>query len=393
MYGQVVLILAFAAFAAAASLRAVDPLLVPIAQAFGTTPGGAAIASSAFLASYGFLQFFHGPMGDRIGKIRLTVIHLAVGGVAMFVSALAPTLETLALLRLVAGASAGAIITLALAWIGDAVPIEKRQTVLAQFMIGQMFGIGVGAAGAGLIAERLGWRAVLVALGILFLAAAAALWLQMRANPFARREAGTPSETLAEDFRRVFALLGRPWVRFILFIVFVEGLLLFGSVGWMPLHVHQTLGLGIGASGLMVIVFAVGGLAYSLAAAKLVPSMGERGIVRLGGVAMVSGLGLIAFAPNVPMAALGLFLTGVGLYSFHNVMQVHGTQMAPDARGSAMSLFALCLFGSQSLGVWAGSYVVDGAGTMPLLAGAALGLVFLCVTLDVALGRRARPAA
>lgn len=389
-------LLAVAAFAAAASLRSIDALLVPIAAEFGTTAGAAAIASSAFLASYGLLQLVHGPMGDRIGKIRLLVIHLVVGGLAMFLSAAAPTLAWLALMRLFAGASAGALITLALAWIGDAVPWERRQTVLAQFMIGQMFGIGVGAAAAGLIAERIGWRAVFIALGILFLVAAAALWREMRANPLARAEAGVPAASVAADFGRVFALFVRPWVRVVLAIVFAEGLLLFGSVGWMPLHLYRTLGLGVGASGSLVIVFAFGGMAYSLGASRLVPLMGERGIVRLGGVAMVSGLVLTAFAPNVPAAALGLFLSGIGLYAFHNVLQAHATQMAPDARGSGVSLFALCLFGSQSLGVWAGSLVVDGTGTMPLLAGAALGLVVLAAAFDACLAHQAlrvRPAA
>jgi YNFM family putative membrane transporter len=389
MYHRVVVILAFVAFAAAASLRSIDALLVPIAEDFGTTAGGAAIASSAFLASYGLAQLVHGPMGDRIGKIRLTVIHLAVGGLAMFASAAAPTLTTLALLRFVAGASAGALITLALAWIGDRVPMEKRQTVLAQFMIGQMFGIGIGAAAAGLIAEWIGWRAVLVALGVLFAVAGIALWREMRANPLAREEVGVPGASFAQDFGRVFLIAGRPWVRVMLAVVFVEGLLLFGSVGWMPLHAHLTLGLGIGASGALVVVFALGGLAYSLAASRLVPRMGELGIVRLGGVTMVSGLALSAFAPNVPAAALGFFLVGVGMYSFHNVIQVHGTQMTPDARGAGVSMFALFLFGSQSLGVWAGSFVVDAVGTAPLLAGAALGMVVLCMVFDVALSRRA----
>ena len=50
---RAVLLLAFAAFTSAAATRAVDPLLVPLAEDFGTTPGGASVAVTAFLLSYG----------------------------------------------------------------------------------------------------------------------------------------------------------------------------------------------------------------------------------------------------------------------------------------------------------------------------------------------------
>lgn len=397
--GRVVGLYALVAFAAAASLRSIDALLVPIAAEFSVTPGAAAIASSAFLAAYGLLQVAHGPMAERTGKIPLTVAHLALGGLAMFASAIAPTLEWLAAARLVAGASAGSLITLALAWIGDAVPWQRRQTVLARFMIGQLVGIGAGAAGAGLIAERFGWREVLVALGVIYLVAGLALHAEARRNPAARECPAGRGRGLAVTLRRFAAdvanlvpLAAQPGVRWVLAAVFVEGLLLFGAVGWMPLHVHDTLGLGVGASGALVIVFALGGLVYSLAAGRLVPRLGDRGIVRLGGVAMVTGLALVSLASSVAIAAAGLALVGIGLYAFHNVMQAHGTQMAPQARGSALSLFALSLFGSQSLGVWAGSRVVDATGTAPLLAGAAAGLAVLCVAVDRRLARLAPPA-
>jgi predicted MFS family arabinose efflux permease len=51
--------------------------------------------------------------------------------------------------------------------------------------------------------------------------------------------------------------------------------------------------------------------------------------------------------------------------------------MAPAARGSAMSLFALCLFSGQSVGVWLAGKVVDAYGTMPVFVTAALGLALL----------------
>ena len=43
--------------------------------------------------------------------------------------------------RFVSGATIGAFIPLALAWIGDTVAYEKRQPLLARFLVGQMAGV------------------------------------------------------------------------------------------------------------------------------------------------------------------------------------------------------------------------------------------------------------
>jgi len=42
---------------------------------------------------------------------------------------------------------------------------------------------------------------------------------------------------------------------------------------------------------------------------------------------------------------------GFGFFMFHNTMQVHATQMAPEVRGTCMALFAAILFAGQSVGV------------------------------------------
>ena len=52
----------------------------------------------------------------------------------------------------------------------------------------------------------------------------------------------------------------------------------------------------------------------------------------------------------------------------HNTLQVHATQMAPEARGGALALFACSLFTGQSAGVWLASHVVDAAGARPVFA-------------------------
>ena len=51
---------------------------------------------------------------------------------------MAPGFDALRLARVLAGATAAAVIPLSMAWIGDVVDYERRQPVLARFLIGQL---------------------------------------------------------------------------------------------------------------------------------------------------------------------------------------------------------------------------------------------------------------
>ena len=59
----------------------------------------------------------------------------------------------------------------------------------------------------------------------------------------------------------------------------------------------------------------------------------------------------MALAPTAEVEFAAIVLSGVSFYMFHNTLQTNGTQMAPEARGAGMALFALCLFLGQAIGV------------------------------------------
>ena len=53
---------------------------------------------------------------------------------------------------------------------------------------------------------------------------------------------------------------------------------------------------------------------------------------------------------------------------FHNTMQANATQMAPGARGTAVSLFAAALFMGQSLGALLAANLIDRIGSTAVIA-------------------------
>ena len=56
---------------------------------------------------------------------------------------------------------------------------------------------------------------------------------------------------------------------------------------------------------------------------------------------------------STPSIGVWCVLAGFGFYILHNTLQTKATEMYPKARGTAISVFAMCLFGGQAVGTLA----------------------------------------
>ena len=368
-------LISLAAFTSMACMRVCDPMLVALAQEFALSVGEASRVISAFAVAYGTLQLFYGPLGDRIGKLR--VINAAVLACAVFcvLTALAWDFDLLVLARGFMGASAAGIIPLCLAWLGDQVSYERRQETLAQLMSATVTGMMVGQWFGGWAAESLGWRAAFATLAALFATVGVLMWVRMgalrRAVPM--RTEGSYLTQAGESLR----LLRVPRVRWVLAVTAIEGALAFGTLAFVPSLLVQKLQLSAAWAGALMALYGIGGLLYSQLARRWLGWFGERGLARLGSRLVAIGLLLLAWTPWVPLAALGCLAAGLGFYMLHNTLQTQASQMAPKARGSALTLFAGCLFFGQSTGIVLAAQTADGGGLPWAYTAAALGMVLL----------------
>jgi MFS transporter, YNFM family, putative membrane transport protein len=386
---RAIAILAAASFASAANLRVCDPLLPQIARELGVTIGGAAMVVMAFALAYGLFQVIVGPLGDAGSKLKLAVVGSIWAGVGTIVSATMPSLGPLATMRFLAGAGAAAVIPMAIAWIGDVVPYERRQTVLARYISGQILGIVFGQAAGGALGEVIGWRATLAILGLVHVAAGLLLWREMRrsglASPAFRRVRWAGATAATVDMVR------SPWVRFILGITLIEGMVMFGALAYVGAELHERFGISLTVVGGMLAAFGAGALCYSATAGILVPRFGQAGLAPAGAIALAAGYATLALTPWVWLAPLGVALVGLGFYMLHNTLQTNATQMAPEARGLAISLFALALFGGQSIGVALAAPVMDRFGGRPIFLLASAVILVLGFWLRRRLIQRAAP--
>jgi predicted MFS family arabinose efflux permease len=380
---RTLVMLCVAAFASMASMRCADSILPALAEDFATTTSLAAGVISAFALGYGVLQLVFGTLGDRFGKFRVIALAtLACTGGAL-AAALSPTLPWLRASRFVSGATAAGIVPLTMAWIGDNVPYERRQEVLAQLLGATVCGMIAGQWLGGVVADAWGWRTDFVLLALLFGAVGLLLGIEQR-----RRQPPSAAIARAGALSSVIEIVRLTWPRTLLAVTFAEGALAFGALAFIPAHLHSRFGLSMGSAGAVLALYGVGGLIYSRTARVLVRRLGEKRLAALGGSLLALSLGSLALIAKWPWALASCGVAGFGFYALHGTLQTHATQMAPATRGAAMSLFACFLFIGQSIGVLAAAWTFDRLSATPLFACASAGMLTLTWTFAWLLSRR-----
>ncbi len=376
-FGSAIAALALAALASGISQRSMDALLPRLASDFGQPLGAVAGVITAFTIGYALVQPFFGPAGDRHGKYRVITLSCGACTFAALLCALAPDLPSLLVARVFAGTMAAGIIPLAMAWIGDVIPYEGRQPVLARFLIGQILGVAVGQLLGGLSADYLGRQAPFLIAATLFAASTVLLWRRRARLPAAAltRQAAGPHQGLRHVLREYAQVLQAPWARIVLLTALLEGAAVFGAFAFFAVHLHEARGVSLATAGALLMPFGLGGFVFALGTRQLLERLGERGLARGGGLLMLGAACTVALAPAAWIAAVASFAMGLGFYMLHNTLQTHATQMAPTRRGAAVSAFALSYFLGQSIGVSIAGWAASRVGTAPVLLVAAACIV------------------
>lgn len=367
-------LLSVAAFATMAALRICDPMLPVLAREFDASTGEAGTTVSAFAVSYGLALLLFGPLGDRHGKykvISFATLSCTAGAIAC---AMATSLPGLIAFRALWGIAAAGVTPLAMAWIGDNVPYERRQEVLARLIGATTLGLIAGQSLGGLLADFLGWRSAFVLLGLVFFAAGVLMCMEMRSEA----HTSAPARAGRAGFPLMLSVVLRErWARRILGFAFLEGVFVFGGLAFLPSHLHQRFGLPMSWAGGVLVLYGFGGLVYSRFARFLLWRLGETGLARLGGLLLCLYFGILSTLSTWVWALPACLAGGLGFYMLHNTLQTHATQMVPAARGTAVTLFSATLFIGHSLGVAVAAAVVDAASAVPVFAVSAAALLLL----------------
>jgi predicted MFS family arabinose efflux permease len=338
---------------------AVAPMLLVIAADLHTSVGAVTVAASLYYLSYGLLQPVWGVVSARLGTIRTLRVALTGAAVAGALSALAPGVGVLAVLRCIAGGFFGGAIPATLIYVGATVPVERRQQPLTDLMAGVAVGMAVATVAAGWAAELVTWRIMFA------LTAAVGLGLAL----YLRRLPEPPRESVQRrPVRALVAAAADRWVQLVLLLAFVEGAALTGAFTFVAPGVQKAAGAGSGLAGTVVAVYGVAVLGFSQVVRPLSARLRTPTLLLIGGTSGVAGFGVLAVQRGLVAGIVACILLGAAWAFMHSTLQTWATSVAPKARAQVVPLFSACLFLGGSTGAALGGILGATGNYGPLFA-------------------------
>jgi predicted MFS family arabinose efflux permease len=318
---------------------AVAPLLIPIAISLHVSLSAASGAASLYYLAYGLMPPLYGVLADRFGRVRTIRTALAGTALADLLSALSPNLTVLLAARFVTGALACGVFPTTLVYLGDRFPFNVRQQAITQVLVFVALGTAAGTIGAGVAAHVLNWRVFFLVPG--GMAAVVAIALRRVPESLATRSSENP-------FQQVAGVLRHRWARLLLALAVLDGAVMFGFVTYLAPALEAAgqspaiAGAVVGTYGLSVLICtrAFGSVARHTPAALM-----------LAGGAFMLMLGFLIAAASQSVAAIlaASMLAGAAYAFMQSTFQTWATDVVPEARGTATSLFATAIFSGAAL--------------------------------------------
>jgi MFS family permease len=126
----------------------------PVRKEFHLSDTQIGLLNTVFTILYGIVSLPLGRLADKVSRKKLLAV-----GIAVWINSYA----FLVFSRLGVGVGEATAAPTATSWIGDLFPPEKRSKALALFMLGVPVGGAMSFFFSGPIAQRLGWRAAMIA--------------------------------------------------------------------------------------------------------------------------------------------------------------------------------------------------------------------------------------
>ena len=357
---------------------------------FGSTQAAVQLTFSGYVVAYGGLQLLYGPLSDRLGRKKILLRGIALGGFGSLLAAMATDLALLTAARVLQGAGCAAGMVVGRAMVQDLFDGPQRTRVMAY--IGMAMGLVPPLATilGGQLHVRVGWQANFVLVTVLSVVMFVAAWRGLPDHP-ARTE---PQQThWLRDMASSYARLARE-PSFLLYVALLSmtTATFYAFLAGAPI-VLGSYGVGPAGIGYHIMVVPLSYIVGNYLTTHLVHRVGERRVMRVGQACALLGIGLMlvlalagvdtALALSLPLLLLGL---GHGLLVPPTLFGTVG--LLPALAGAAAAVAGLM---QQLMGA-VGGFVV---GLVPHDGAVNLGWMMLALSasaaVSMALLQRATP--
>jgi MFS transporter, YNFM family, putative membrane transport protein len=339
--------------------------LAPVIEEVHGASGRAAAAAvgTTYALAYGLGFLIFGPLSDRYGRKPILVPGMAVLAVATAGLAAASSLPMVAALRAIQGLLAASFSTVALAYVGEALPPRWRSTGIGAMSTAFLSAGIVGQVYAQAIAQTLGWRWVFGLAAPAFVIAAIAMATILLEPP----RHGEPV-SLGQKFKELGAMAIRRELTLLnlaSFPVLLSFVAMYAALG--PLLRTQ---FGLDETGVLLVRLA--GLPAMLLAPLAGWLIGRHGAIRVAVAGyLIAAVGLAAeglsiFALSALVIASVLFVVGIATV-VPAVIAVVGSR-GGSSRAGALAVNGVAVFAGASCGPLVAQLPIGFTGLMLALA-------------------------
>lgn len=289
--------------------QVISILIEPIKQEFGASDTHIGLLTGiAFGLLYAVMGLPLGRLADRSSRRNIIAISCTLWSFATLACGMVFQFWQLLAARMAVAVGEAGGMAPSISLVSDLYPPKRRSLVISLFMMGPHFGVLIGLALGGWIAQNYGWRMTFMAFGIPGLVLGPLVWLLVREpkrGGFDQPKTGPAlaTEPLWTQVRRLLAISA---FRNVALACGVAGVAGYGYGIWTPSFLVRTHGLSIAHAGLMFgVASGVGALSGAMFSGALCDRLTQRD------VRWQIGLPLIGVALSVPSAlAFLLWPTG-----------------------------------------------------------------------------------
>lgn len=330
------------------ALNVLAPATPALSRSLGTDYATIQLTLTFYLVSVALTQLVVGPVSDRIGRrpCVLGAIVLFLAGSAL--GAVATSIETLVLARVVQAAGGGTCFALSRAMVRDTASAAESASLIGYITMGMVVAPMLAPLVGGFLDAQFGWRAIFVACAVLTLGVglAAVLLLPETVPPGARGS--------FLDIARGFPLLARDrvFVGYSLSLA-MNSAAFFAFIAGAPYVVVETMGRTPDVYGAYFVATAGGYMLGNFLTGRYGRHLGGERLVAYGTFVSIAFVGLaLVLAFIGPWTPAALFLPLVG-NSVGNGMTIPGATAAALSARPELAGTAAGIVGSTQLGLGA----------------------------------------